>query len=256
MGWTDLYRRLAKKRGTVPEGLWTRTLQTSSYARALPTTERRRLREFVARFLATKSLEGAAGVTITPSMRVRIALHACLPILNLGLEYYSDWVSIVIYPGDFRVQEEYLDELGVVHRGMMDLCGQSMAQGPMVLSWEAMQEEDRAPSDRDLVIHECAHKLDVLNGNANGFPPLHADMNPREWSQDFQAAYERLCDTVETNRSDRIDPYAAENPAEFFAVTSETFFTAPHLVRDEFPAVYAQLQRFYRQDPYRLLQRE
>ena len=256
MIWTNLYRRWRAKRSAVPEALWTRTLRSSPYAQTLPAGERQRLREIAARFLATKSLEGAAGVAVTAVMRARIALHACLPILNLGLDYYSGWVSIVIYPGDFRVPGEYVDELGVVHRGMMDLCGQSMAQGPMVLSWEAMQEEDRAPSDRDLVIHECAHKLDVLNGNANGFPPLHADMNPREWSQDFQAAYERLCDTVETNRSDRIDPYAAENPAEFFAVTSETFFTAPHLVRDEFPAVYAQLQRFYRQDPYRLLQRE
>jgi len=256
MGWTNLYRRWRAKRSAVPEALWTRTLRSSPYAEALPAAERQRLREIAARFLATKSLEGAAGVTVTAAMRARIALHACLPVLHLGLDYYSGWVSIVIYPGDFRVHEEYLDEHGVVHRGMMDLCGQSLAQGPMVLSWEAMQEEDRAPSDRDLVIHECAHKLDVLNGDANGFPPLHAGMNPREWSRDFQAAYDRLCDTLETAQPSRIDPYAAENPAEFFAVTSETFFTAPHLVRDEFPAVYTQLQRFYRQDPYRLLQRE
>ena len=231
-------------------------MRTSPYAQALPADERRQLRELVTRFLATKSLEGAAGVNVSEVMCARIALHACLPVLHLGLDYYSDWVSIVIYPGDFRVREEYMDEHGVVHRGMLDLCGQSLAQGPMVLSWEAMQEEDREPTDRDLVIHECAHKLDVLNGNANGFPPLHAGMNPREWSQNFQAAYDRLCDTLDTAQPSRIDPYAAENPAEFFAVTSEAFFTAPHLVRDEFPAVYAQLQRFYRQDPYRLLQRK
>ena len=231
-------------------------MRTSPYAQVLPADERRQLRGLVARFLAAKSLEGAAGVTVTATMRARVALHACLPVLHLGLDYYSDWVSIVIYPGDFRVYEEYMDEHGVVHRGIMDLCGQSLAQGPMVLSWEAMQEEDRAPSDRDLVIHECAHKLDVLNGDANGFPPLHAGMNPREWSQNFQAAYDRLCDALDAARPSRIDPYAAENPAEFFAVMSETFFTAPHLVHDDFPAVYAQLQRFYCQDPYRLLPRQ
>lgn len=240
----------------MPDTLWTRTVRTSAYAQALPEDERRQLRELVTRFLATKSLEGAAGVSVSEAMRARVALHACLPILHLGLDYYSEWVSIVIYPGDFRVHEEYMDEHGIVHRGMLDLCGQSLAQGPMVLSWEAMQEEDRAPSDRDLVIHECAHKLDVLNGDANGFPPLHAGMNPREWSRDFQAAYDRLCGILDAAQPSRIDPYAVENPAEFFAVTSETFFTAPHRVRDDFPAVYAQLQRFYRQDPCSLLPRE
>ena len=93
-------------------------------------------------------------------MRARIALHAGIPILNLGLDYYADWNSIVIYPGDFRVHDEYMDEHGVVHREIMDLCGQSLSQGPIVLSWEAMREEDETPADHDLVIHECAHKLD------------------------------------------------------------------------------------------------
>jgi Mlc titration factor MtfA (ptsG expression regulator) len=236
--------------------LWSKTLRTSPYARSLTEPDRERLRELANQLLRAKSFSGAAGLVVTNAMRARIALHACLPILNLGLDYYADWSSIVIYPGDFRVHDEYMDEHGVVHREIMDLCGQSLSHGPMVLSWEAMRAEDRTPDDHDLVIHECAHKLDVLNGDANGFPPLHADMDGRGWARDFQAAYNRFCATLETGNDNTIDPYASEDPAEFFAVASETFFTAPGLINDKFPAVYTQLQRFYRQDPSQLMSRE
>ena len=218
--------------------------------------DRERLRELANRLLHEKSFSGAAGLVVTNAMRARIALHACLPILNLGLDYYADWSSIVIYPGDFRVDDEYMDEHGVVHREIMDLCGQSLSHGPMVLSWEAMREEDSAPDDHDLVIHECAHKLDVLNGDANGFPPLHADMDGRGWARDFQAAYKRFCAAVETGNDNTIDPYASEDPAEFFAVASEAFFTVPNLINEKFPAVYKHLQRFYRQDPCQFMPRE
>jgi Mlc titration factor MtfA (ptsG expression regulator) len=214
------------------------------------------LRELANRLLHEKSFSGAAGLVVTNAMRTRIALHACLPILNLGLDYYADWSSIVIYPGDFRVDDEYTDEHGVVHREIMDLCGQSLSHGPMVLSWEAMRDEDSAPDDHDLVIHECAHKLDVLNGDANGFPPLHADMDGRGWARDFQAAYKRFCAAVETGNDNTIDPYASEDPAEFFAVASEAFFTVPDLIHAKFPAVYTHLQRFYRQDPCQVMARE
>jgi Mlc titration factor MtfA (ptsG expression regulator) len=252
-GWRGLYQRWRAGREALPEALWRSALHSSPYARSLPPAQRQQLRALTTRFIRAKSFEGAAGISVCDTMRARIAVHACLPILNLGLEYYAEWVSIVIYPGDFRVRDEYMDDTGVVHRGIVDLCGQSLAHGPMVLSWEAIQEEDQVPSDRDLVIHECAHKLDVLNGDANGFPPLHPGMSARAWSQDFQAAYDRFCRDVQAGRAVRLDPYAAEDPAEFFAVASETFFTAPHGMRDDFPAVYAQLQRFYRQDPCSLL---
>ena len=233
--------------------LWSNALQTSPYARALPKTERERLREIVTRFMQAKSFEGASGLTVSEDMRARIALHACIPILNLGLDYYDDWSSVVIYPGDFRVHEEYMDEHGIVHRETLDLCGQSISRGPVVLSWEAIRREDETAADHDLIIHECAHKLDILNGDANGFPPLHADMNAGEWSHDLHAAYDQLRSNLVTGNSVRIDSYAAEDPAEFFAVMSETFFAAPRLVAEDFPAVYRQLARFYRQNPAQML---
>lgn len=251
-GLKTLYGRWRSARHLLPDALWSKALRTSAYARALPNSERARLRELTAQLLRAKSFEGVAGFEVGDAVRARVALHAAIPILHLGPDYYADWISVVIYPGDFRVHDEYMDEHGIVHREIMDLCGQSLSQGPIVLSWEAMRAEDDAPSDHDLVIHECAHKLDLLNGEANGFPPLHADMDARAWARDFHAAYRRLCTGLDGAEAGRIDPYAAEDPAEFFAVMSETFFTAPHLVYEDFPAVYKQLQNFYRQDPYRL----
>ena len=236
--------------------VWSRTLRAFPGAQSLNGPDRKKLRDLANRLVQEKTLVGAAGLVVTKAMRARIALHACLPILNLGLDYYAGWTTIVIYPGDFRVNEEYMDEAGVVHREIMDLCGQSLSHGPMVLSWEAMRAEDRTPEDHDLVIHECAHKLDVLNGDANGFPPLHADMDRRGWARDFQNAYDRFRAAGGAGHDNTLDPYAAEDPAEFFAVASETFFTMPHLIKREFPAVYAQLCRFYRQDPCRLMSRE
>lgn len=223
------------------------------YARALPKTEQARLRRLASKFMRVKSFEGASGLKVTDAMQARIALHAVIPVLRLGLDYYAEWKSIVIYPGDFRVHEEYMDDDGVVHHDILDLCGQSQSQGPIVLSWEAMREEDETPADHDLVIHECAHKLDILNGAANGFPPLHADMNARAWAHDFHAAYNQFCSQLDGSQGNSLDSYAAEDPAEFFSVASETFFTVPHRIYAEFPAVYNQLQAFYRQDPRRFI---
>ncbi|MBI3576085.1 MAG: zinc-dependent peptidase [Gammaproteobacteria bacterium] len=235
------------RRPPLPDGLWHAALDHTPYVRQLAPTDRQRLRELATEFLHTKTFEGAAGIRVTPPMRALIALRACVPVLHLGLDWYDGWNGIVLYPTDFRVHEEYEDETGVVHRGQSDLCGQSIARGPMVLSWEAI-EHAPAPN-QDLVIHECAHKLDTLNGPADGFPPLHAGMDAAQWTRDFTTAFEALNRALEAGAEPRLDPYAAEHPAEFFAVTSETFFTEPALLYADFPAVYRQLCLFYRQEP-------
>nr|WP_269456937.1 M90 family metallopeptidase [Sulfurifustis variabilis] len=246
------YKRLRRRRIHVADGDWAEALARTPCAQALPDRERRRLRELAGQFLASKRFEGTAGFEIDASVRAVVAAKACLPVLHLGLDFYAGWSDIVVYPGDFRVHDEYMDEAGVVHRETRDLCGQSLSQGPMVLSWAAIEEESES-IDRDLVIHECAHKLDVLNGPADGFPPLHAGMSARAWSDVFTKAYERFGEQVEQDDETGLDPYGASDPAEFFAVASETFFTAPGLIRDDFPDVYAQLARFYRLDTYALL---
>lgn len=250
MALRSLYRRLRGRR-SVAKSHWAEALDRTPCASALASSDRVRLRALAGDFLVQKYFEGAAGFEPDERVRAVVAVKACLPVLNLGLEYYRAWSAIVVYPGDFRVHDEYTDDTGVVHREVRELCGQSLTQGPMVLSWQALLEEAEL-ADRDLVIHECAHKLDVLNGRPDGFPPLHADMATATWSSALSAAYERLCADVDAGRDTALDPYAATDAAEFFAVASETFFTAPELVMEDFPDVYRQLALFYRLDPLAL----
>jgi hypothetical protein len=241
-------RRWRRPHPPIPDRTWSSALASYPHAQTLPAPDRERLRELARLFLASKRFTGAHGLEVSEAMRVRVALHACVPILNLGLDYYSGWAGIIIYPGNFRVRHEYLDDSGVMHETLQDLCGESLSQGPMVLSWEALRQEPDYP-DQDLVIHECAHKLDILNGTADGFPPLHADMSPKAWTRAWGAAYDDFCRQIDAGTETRLDPYAATNPAEFFAVLSESFFAVSQVVQEDVPAVYAQLAAFYRQDP-------
>ena len=205
-------------------------------------------------FLAEKQFAGAHGIEVTDEMRVAIAAQACLPILELGLDWYAGWTGIVVYPGDFRVQRTEVDEDGVVHEWDDELAGEAMPGGPVVISWDAAQVASGSRGSLDdlhinVVIHEFAHKLDMLDGVADGLPPLHPGMDRRAWRRVFEEAYEGFCDAVERGSDTWLDPYAAEHPAEFFAVISEAFFEDPAETRRRYPGVYEQLKLFYRQDP-------
>jgi segregation and condensation protein B len=158
------------------------------------------------------------------------------------------WVEVIVYPDEFVPRMEFVDDDGVVHREQAPRAGEAWLQGPVILSWA-----DVAPRDEgdgvNVVIHEFAHKLDMLNGDANGFPPLHAGMNRREWAAAFAQAYEDFTRRVGADEETLIDPYAVESPAEFFAVMSEAFFELPRVVAAEYTTLYAQLRLFYKQDP-------
>ena len=204
-----------------------------------------KLREMVLLFLAEKQFTGTHGIELTDEMRVAIAAQACLPVLELGLDWYAGWTGIVVYPGDFRVQRTEVDEDGIVHEWDDELAGEAMPGGPVVISWDAAANDPHI----NVVIHEFAHKLDMLNGPADGMPPLHAGMDIRAWRAAFEEAYEGFCDALERGRDTWLDPYAAEHPSEFFAVLSEAFFEDPGETRRRYPDVYQQLKLFYRQDP-------
>ncbi len=214
----------------------------------LDAEENRRLRELAILFLRRKAFEGAHGMAVTREMALVIALQACLPILELGLDVYAGWSAVIVYPSGFATHQVYVDEFGVEHFERRDLDGEAWERGPVLLAWD---EAGRA-GERDgfnLVIHEFAHKLDMQNGDANGFPPLHADMDPKAWTDIFSKGYEDFARKCDAGIDLGIDCYAAEAPAEFFAVMSEVFFERPDLLDRHYPAVYAQLRKYYRQDP-------
>ena len=181
-------------------------------------------------------------------MKIAIAAQACILILNLGLDYYRDWVEVIVYPDEFVPGREYRNEHGLVQRDNHAYAGQAWLHGPVILSWASVSTAWKNDGV-NVVIHEFAHKIDMLNGDANGFPPLHADMNRQQWSETFTAAYEDLCRRVDQNEKADLDEYACESPGEFFAVVSETFFERPQMLERAYPAIYSQLSLFFRQDP-------
>ena len=212
-------------------------------------TDLDRLRELTARFLRSKDVQGAGGLEVTDEMRVLVAVQACVPILKLTLAWYRGWVQVLVYPDEFLAREEYEDSVGVVHEGSHARIGESWSHGPVILSWRHAEEDAFGGHWGNVVIHEFAHKLDLLSGAVNGMPPLHRDMQPGAWARDFSAAYEDFLRRCDNGEELPFDEYAAQEPGEFFAVLSEAFFLQPALVMDVYPAVYRQLGLFYRQDP-------
>jgi Mlc titration factor MtfA (ptsG expression regulator) len=252
----DALRRLRRKRilrtAALPDSLWRAACDALPFLAIYTDDERTRLRDLVVLFLDAKSIVGAQGHAVTPLQRTIIAIQACVLVLYLDMAYYDGWENVIVYPDEFIIAREFEDEAGVVHRHREQLAGESMPGGPVVLSWSDVEAgADWDAAGMNLVIHEFAHKLDMRNGEANGCPPLPTDIRPRHWQEAMTAAYEHFRARVESGKDTAIDPYAAESPAEFFAVASEVFFVEPALLLHEYAKVYDLLRRFYGQDPAR-----
>ncbi len=254
MGWFTGWRRARiLKRAALDEALWRASALRYPFIAALPPADAARLRDWTILFLHEKAVHGAGGLELRDEMRVGIAAQACMLILNLDLDWYRGWHEVIVYPDEFVAEYEYVDEDGVAHVVREPMSGESWLQGPVILSW-ADAGKSAQGTGYNVVIHEFAHKLDMMNGDANGFPPLHAGMDSRRWSQLFAAAYDDFCRRVDAGSHTEIDPYAAEHPSEFFAVLSEAFFDTPFAVLAQYPEVYRELASFYRQDPAQRLE--
>jgi len=227
---------------------WAAVVESFPFLRVLDDAEREKLGRWVALFLCGKKMHGAAGLMLDQAMRYAIAAQACMLILELDLDYFRGWVEVVVYPDEFLAPREYVDEAGVVHSHREALAGEAWLGGPVILSWA-----DAAPGNIgdgvNVVIHEFAHKLDMLNGDTDGYPPLHRGMSRTAWFATFETAYRDFCDRVDAGEDTPIDPYGSEHPGEFFAVMTEAFFGIPQILQSQYPGVYAQLALFYRQDP-------
>lgn len=212
--------------------------------------DRPRLYALTAAFLSHKQIAGGGDFKPDERIRLAVALQACLPILNLGLDWYREFVGVLIYPGSFVARRSRTDGMGVLHEYEDVLAGEAWQGGPVIVAW---YEDPAEMLGLNPVIHEFAHKLDMLNGPPDGMPPLPAGLNRVTWHRVFQTAYDDFRRRVRVaeihGQALEIDPYAAESPAEFFAVLSETFFETPLVLREEYPEVYEQLHHFYRQDP-------
>lgn len=242
-------RRRILHRSDTSDAHWAKAWHGLALLDNLGQTESQRLRELATLFLHEKAVASARGMRITQGMKQFIALQCCLPVLGLDLDWYHGWYSLIVYPNTFVSTFDSEDSVGVVHQIREARSGESWDRGPLILSWADVLASGEALNGFNVIIHECAHKLDALDGTANGRPPLHKDMSPQQWTDVFGAAFEDHRLQVESDAYTRIDPYAAECPEEFFAVLSEAFFEVPTDVLEAYPEVYDQLRRFYRQDP-------
>lgn len=231
---------------TIAPELWQRVEDGLPFLDYLEPADRVRLRELAREFLVDKQFHGAHDLALTDDIVLAIALQACLPVLNIGLDAYRGWVGVIVYDGDFVIPRQEVDEAGVVHEYDDEVLGEAWEGGPVLVSWH---DGEDAPAGVNVVIHEFAHKLDMANGGADGLPLLPSGMSRDAWAAAFGEAYERFCQRVDAGDGTFLDPYASESPAEFFAVASEAFFEAPCGFEQEFPAVYEQLRAFYRLDP-------
>jgi Mlc titration factor MtfA (ptsG expression regulator) len=228
--------------------------------------DRHLLKALAARFVEQKQFTGVQGFVVSDPVKASIALQACLPILRLGLEHYRDFVEIVIYPDHFMVPRQITDNNGVVHESLDELAGESMDGGPIVLAWPEIDPDARAPGV-NVIIHEFVHKLDLLDGEADGVPPL-APHKRIPWQKSLMDSYEAFCDALEQVEASipeyidpesedadpfyaalPLDPYASTDPAEFFAVTAEVFFTLPKVLATCFPDLYREFASYFGQDP-------
>lgn len=217
--------------------------------KALDAVQMARLRELTTWFLRHKTITGAQDLDVTTDMKVAVAAQACLLILHLDESYFDGWVEVILYPGAFRVQHAQSDEFGLVHHEPSALSGESWLHGPVILSWDDVEQElFHHQIGRNVVIHEFAHKLDGLNGAMNGMPPLHRAMHRTRWTAALTKGFDTLQHQVATGQHPGVNPYAATHPAEFFAVISEYFFTAPEVLNTCCPDIYRQLNQFYRPD--------
>lgn len=235
-------------RSSISDQAWTEAIEGLPILHRLDADERRRLVDLAILFLDRKVIEGASGVTITEPIRLLIALQACLPILNLGIRCYRNWVTVIVYPAGYVARQVDHDEAGLVRESTSHRLGEAWVRGPVVLSLADTRIAGTLDGS-NLVIHEFAHKLDMQNGRANGFPPLHRDMSRRQWTEVFTAAFEDHQSRCEKGQPVDIDCYGATNPAEFFAVISEVFFEQPEVIETHYPDVLTLLIQYYRQDP-------
>lgn len=221
--------------------------------RRLDADERQRLRDLVQVFVGEKHWEGCGGLEMTDEIRVTIAAQACFLLLGREHALYADVESILVYPttmlapprerGFFEAGPQVVDDAGT------PILGQAHLGGPVILAWDDVLAGGRGQGRRNVVFHELAHKIDMVDGTIDGTPPLSDRGDRKTWAQVCSEVFLELVDRVDDGKKTFLDEYAATNEAEFFAVATEAYFMQPAKLADKHPDLFAVLLDFYRFDP-------
>ena len=254
--WWQAFRQRREQRSlarrAIDEALWQRVLAQLPFVAKRSVPDQVRLRRMASLFLDRKEFSGAGGFVVDDAIALSVAVQACLPVLELGIEHYEGFVGIVMHADAVVARREVTDHDGIVHHYDEVLAGEAMEGGPVMLSWADVMggDETEAPATAyNVVIHEFAHVLDMRDGVPDGVPLLATRRDREAWLSVLMPAYDRFCEQLVCGYDTVLDPYAAESPDEFFAVASEAFFVTPEALKEEQPALYRLLASYYRQDP-------
>jgi Mlc titration factor MtfA (ptsG expression regulator) len=236
----------------IPPGLWAATLAAYPFLAQRPAAEQQRLRAMAAEFLRDKEFHGADGFAITDEVAVAIAAQAVLPVLQLGLHWYDDFVGIVVHRGEVVARRSVADETGIVHDYHEVLAGEAMEGGPVMLSWhDVARGGESAEQGYNVVIHEFVHKIDMRDGQPDGCPPLASRAARDAWLAVLQPQYEAFRERVIVaerfgGEPTWLDPYGAESIDEFFAVACEGYFVNRARFAEDFAPLVALFDAFFR----------
>jgi MtfA peptidase len=218
----------------------------------LDDAEQQRLRDLVQVFVAEKHWEGCGGLELTDDHRLTVAGSACLLLLGRDHDLFTDVESILIYPSTVVIPPRVRGAFEVGAESVVDevpILGQAFRGGPVILAWDSVVTGAHDAHDgRNVVIHEFAHKIDFLDGAADGTPPLPDRASRRAWAEACEKAFLALKNKVDHHHHGFLRDYAATNEAEFFAVVTEVFFEKPAALHRELPDVYAVVLDFYQLD--------
>ena len=247
-------RRRRRLRAQPPPAEWRAIAERNlPIFRRLPRADQAELLGHVQVFLAEKIFEGCGGLALTDEIRVTIAAQACLLLLHRDTDYYPTLTTILVYPTGYAVEVEEPIAPGIWHEGEDHRLGHTGRRlNALVLAWDSVKHGAADPADgENLVLHEFAHQLDFENAADDGTPALETRAEYLAWARVMGDEFEALREAEEADEPTVLDTYGAENPSEFFAVATEAFFERPRALQAKHAELYAELRRFFRQDPSR-----
>jgi Mlc titration factor MtfA (ptsG expression regulator) len=245
-GW--LRRRRAR---AIPDVLWEATLAAYPFLAQRGPAALASLRAMAGEFLGSKQFHGAQGLVVTDAMAVAIAAQAVLPVLNLGLGWYDDFVGIVVHADEVVASRTEVDDGGIVHEYDEVLAGEAMEGGPVMLSWrDVAAAGEGAAQGYNVVVHEFVHKIDMRDGAPDGCPPMPSRAARTAWLSVLQAEYDAFREkTIIAERFGGeptwLDPYGATAIDEFFAVACEAYFVNRARFAAEFPPLVPLFDSFF-----------
>jgi Mlc titration factor MtfA (ptsG expression regulator) len=248
-------RRLRKNK--IPLKLWHQSIAQMPLLLRYSGREKMQLRLLASEVLWEKAIIPVKGFELTDEIQVVIATQVAVLLFGLAepetdpsLSWIHNWNQILVYPTAFHNGRKTIFNAQGLLQSLAGLeSGETQYQGGIIIDWADDQPHPLRKHANQVLLHEMAHKLDMLDGDTNGHPPLHSNMSHQAWFEAFETSFETLNRQLQQGKLTAFNPYAATNPAEFFAVSTEYFFEAPQVLKRLFPKVYHQLTLFYRQDP-------